>query len=186
MCNGVLGFLDRTSVSRFMAVGEFSQVCCLHRCFCKAHGTRLGQVWVPTGPQKECTDCEMAKIGRIRCGKCDDFSKWNHFSNCHVCDKSECNECKCTVQCSECQEEFCNECKDYFYCGACGMESCFECKDDWLPCDQCENEYCLDCKDMFICTECDKAFCHDCKYSFYCSKCESIAILPGVQRFFLL
>jgi hypothetical protein len=76
MCNAVLGFLDRASVASFMAMEEFSQVFHLRHCFCKDHGTRLGQVFTgmpDASPLKQCADCEMFMIGKIRCGKCDDF-----------------------------------------------------------------------------------------------------------------
>jgi hypothetical protein len=82
MRSTVLGFLDRSSVVTFMTVEEFSSVFHLRRCFCKDHGTRLEQACMTlpaVGPG--CADCEMAKIGRIRCVKCDDFSEWCLFSN---------------------------------------------------------------------------------------------------------
>jgi hypothetical protein len=171
MRNGVLDFLDRASVANFMTVEEFSKVFRLHRCFCKDHGMRLGQVWVP-GPKKQCTDCEMAKIGRIRCGKCDDFSKWHHFSSCTVCNKSDCSECMDTLLCYECHEEFCYECKDSFRCEECRMVFCNDCEDMFF-CGQCDKPFCRDhCKDYFYCEECEETFCFGCKDSFSCTQCE--------------
>jgi hypothetical protein len=90
MRSAVLGFLDRASVASFMAVEEFLNVFLLRNCFCKKHGTRLGEVCttgMPARPKKQCADCEMPKIGKTRCGKCDTFSKWYHFGDCEVCEK---------------------------------------------------------------------------------------------------
>jgi hypothetical protein len=67
MRSAVLGLSDRASLASFMAVKEISQVFRLHSCFCKDHGTRLGQVCpcMPTGTKTQCADCEMPKIGMV-------------------------------------------------------------------------------------------------------------------------
>jgi hypothetical protein len=136
MCSTVLGFLDRASVARFMALYEFPSVFRLRSCFCKDHGTLLGQFWLlPTLPQKQCADCEMHKIGMTRCGKCDEFSQTDHFSSCNVCATSECNSCM--FLCIDCYEVFCSECKDPYQCEGCKHLSCLQCKNE----------------QMFVCTE---------------------------------
>jgi hypothetical protein len=162
MLSAVLGFLDRASVASFMAIKEFVDVFHLPSCFCKDHGTRLEQVSLRTGPQKQCADCEMAKIEKIRCGRCDDFSKWDDFISCKICEKSECYGCADIAECSECNEQFCYDCKVSFFCGECWMEFCDDCNCDWLPCSRCDNTFCFECKNMFICEGCDKPFCDDC------------------------
>jgi hypothetical protein len=107
MGSAVLSFSDRASVASFMAVEDFSKVFRLRSCFCKDHGTQLGQVCktLPASPNKQCADCEMPKIGMTRCGKCDVFSKRNHFGNCNDCEKTECNGCM--FLCVQCCKEFC-------------------------------------------------------------------------------
>jgi hypothetical protein len=173
MRSAVLGYLDRTSVANFMVVKEFSRVFGLRRCFCKDHGTRLvGQACLPsTDPKKECADCEMAKIGEIRCESCDDFDNRDHFRSCKICNKSECIDCGHILDCDECNEQFCYDCKDSFFCGMCCMEFCDDCNPDWLPCSQCDNDFCLECKDMFICDGCDLPFCDDCTDKLVCCYC---------------
>jgi hypothetical protein len=175
MRSAVLGFLDRASVVSFMAAKEFSDVFRLTSCFCQDHGTRLvgQQVCVPTGtaPKKQCVDCEMAKIEKIRCRCCDDFSKWDDFLSCKICEKSECYGCTDIADCAECNEQFCYDCKLSFFCGVCCMEFCDECNPDWLPCCQCDKNFCLDCKDMFICEGCDEPFCYDCTDMLACCRC---------------
>ena len=181
MCNAVLGFLDRASVASFMAVEEFSQVFRVHRCFCKDHGTHLGQVCtgMPTSPTKQCADCEMPKIGKLRCGKCDDFSKWNHFGNCNVCEKPECNVCK--FFCLNCCREFCFQCKDSSHREECSISFCRDCRDTFC-CERCEEFVCLECKDVAVCEKCDKTVCIDCEWIPYCTKCRYLECCKCARR----
>jgi hypothetical protein len=168
MRSAVLGFLDRPSVASFMEVKEFSQVFRLHECFCKHHGTRLGQVWVPSGPQKQCADCEMLKVGKERCGNCDDFSKRNHFGNCNVCEKSECNDC--IFFCEECGKGFCSECSKLSNCEECKTSLCLECE-NLCVCSECKKTFCDGCKEFEYCVACQTASCSECKETFICEYC---------------
>jgi hypothetical protein len=170
MRSAVLGFLDRLSVARFMVVEEFSRVFHLRSCFCEGHGTILGQIHtdMPASLIKQCADCEMPKIGKFRCGKCDDFSKRTHFGSCSDCEKSECNGCM--FFCVKCSREFCFECKDSIHCGQCKIPFCRECRDT-LHCERCEESFCLECSEVVVCVKCDKTVCNDCEWIPYCAKC---------------
>jgi hypothetical protein len=166
MRSAVLGFLDRASVASFMAVEEFSR---------KYHGTRLGQFFVPTGPKKQCADCEMAKIEMVRCGRCDDFTMWEHLLSCKICNKSEYNALAVHIIFQIAPSATSNSatiCKDSFFCGVCCMEFCYECNSEWLPCSRCENVFCLECTDMFVCDGCDEPFCNDCTDMLVCCQCD--------------
>jgi hypothetical protein len=173
MRSAVLGFLDRASVASLMAVKELSQVFRLRSCFCKDHGTRLGQVCprMPTGTKNQCADCEMPKIGMTRCGKCDEFERTGQFCYCNICDKSECRDCM--FFCVDCYEVFCSECKDPYQCEGCKHSSCLQCKNEKMfVCTQCDKILCNGCNDLASCEVCKTAFCTECKVSFYCEECE--------------
>lgn len=120
--NSVLEFLDRDSVRNCISVEEFSKEFQLPLCFCAQHGTRLGQVVLEPGPPKKgCVDCEMDKIGRARCCKCDDF--FDFLCGCDACGKSSCRDCMGTARCSACYKQNCRDC----ICGVRHMEYCCEC-----------------------------------------------------------
>jgi uncharacterized paraquat-inducible protein A len=79
--------LDRASVAKLMAVNEFSKLFVYVIC-CTNHGTRLEQVSMiyHLVPKSNAQTAENAKIGKIRCGNCDDLSDQDEFGICDVCE----------------------------------------------------------------------------------------------------
>jgi hypothetical protein len=50
----------------------------------------------------------MFMIGKIRCGKCDDFYKFNSFVKSA---KAFCDDCKDMLICDKCKKKFCDICE---------------------------------------------------------------------------
>jgi hypothetical protein len=171
--DGVLDFLDRTSVLHFMAVEEFSKMFHLRRCFCVSHGNKVGPVKnVKGGTKKKCEDCQMEARGKLRCGKCDDFSKKSHFGLCADCGRKECFDCMPTCWCFTCCKQFCDDCKGFVVCRECQKNFCSDCNDDFTSCEHCKQGMCSDCNVMFSCEGCSKSFCLECEELFFCDECD--------------
>jgi hypothetical protein len=176
--DGVLDFLDRSSVARFMAVEEFSKMFHLRRCFCECHGTRVGLITGRKGSaKKKCEDCKMEAKGKLRCGKCDNFSKKNHFGACCDCSRKECFSCITTSLCFTCCKQFCDDCKEFVVCRECQKNFCSDCNDDFVSCERCKLGMCYDCNVMSSCEGCSKSFCLECEELSSCEECDKTLCL---------
>ena len=132
-----------------------------------------------------CIDCEMAKVGHLRCPECDNFESEDDFYTCEACSKIKCNTCEeecfsgptCGGYCTACNHYFCGEdsCPTVMYCQYCDEMGCEDCR-AIIICGVCNEETgCTDCvMDLdhgYTCYDCENSFCRDCKDYTFCETC---------------